>query len=121
MDHRVMTDEAADVDRLIAHIRAQIPEPWTPWPGGRREVEAALIDAVLSIQASYGRAATPTRAATGIPRSIERYAKANPGRLDNLKRLARADAHALATLLGNQQETGNARRRPPSSRPRPTW
>ena len=94
------------MDKLVAYIRAQIPLPWTPWPGGRREVEAALIDAVLSIQASYGRAATPDRAATGVHRSIERYAEANAAPLDDLERLAWATPDDLAKLLGNQQKTG---------------
>jgi 3-methyladenine DNA glycosylase/8-oxoguanine DNA glycosylase len=101
-----MPDDIEDTNRLVAYIKAEIPEPWTPWPGGRREVEAALIDAVLSIQASYGRAATTTHPATGVHRCIERYAAANPGPLDDLERLTRADPHELATLLGNQQTTG---------------
>lgn len=101
-----MTDEVADTKQLVEHIRAELSTPWTPWPGGRPEqAEAALIDAVLSIRASYGRAAEGNRAATGVHRSIERYRAEHAGPLDNLERLAQADPINLEALLGNQQKT----------------
>ncbi|NEK57044.1 hypothetical protein GCU56_04050 [Geodermatophilus sabuli] len=101
-----MTNGAEDTTRLAAYIESQIQKPWTPWPGGRTgQVEAALIDAVLSIRASYGRAAEINREATGVHRSIASYRAANPGPLDNLERLAQAEPATLAQLLGNQQKT----------------
>jgi hypothetical protein len=101
-----MTDED-DTARLVAYIEAEIPKPWTPWPGGRPgQAEAALIDAVLSIQATYGRTANGSRTATGVPRRIELYRAANPGALDDLERLAKEHPAALAELLDNQQMTG---------------
>ncbi|MGY2001687.1 hypothetical protein [Blastococcus sp. SYSU DS1024] len=68
-------------------------------------MEAALIDAVLSIRATYGRAADERRQASGIPRRITLYRAGNDGVLDDLERLAKADPVALATLLDNQQLT----------------
>ena len=52
-----MTDNAHDVARLLAHIRATIdPDPaeWERWPGGWvGDIEAALVDAVFSARAVY--------------------------------------------------------------------
>lgn len=101
-----MTNGALDTGKLVDHIKLTLPPTWTPWPGGRPgQVEAALIDSVLSIRAAYGRAADDGRAATGVHRSIDRYAAANAAPLDDLERLAAMDPAHLAELLGNQQKT----------------
>jgi hypothetical protein len=62
-----MTDDADDVARVLAHIRATIglhPVKWETWPGGwRGDIEAALVDAVSplgpSTSRSEVRASTP--------------------------------------------------------------
>lgn len=102
-----MTNEAEDITKLVAYIEAEIPKPWTAWPGGRPgEAEAALIDAVLSIRSSYGQAADERREATGVPRRVDLYRADNAGVLDDLERLAQADPQTLAKLLDNRQKTG---------------
>ena len=79
-----------------------MPKPFPEWPGGYPDqVEAALIDAVLSIGARYGRADTGVRAAVG------RYKDAVGDQAPNsLARLADFDAVKLAEVLHNHQMTG---------------
>jgi hypothetical protein len=57
----VMSED--NVTQLVRAISEQLPQPLTAWPGGYPgEVEAALIDAVLSIRARYGSEATACEA-----------------------------------------------------------
>ncbi|KUG53409.1 hypothetical protein AVL62_01005 [Serinicoccus chungangensis] len=88
-----------DVMTLQRAIDTELPRPWTEWPGGwPDEVEAALLDAVLSIRARYGREET------GVRGAVERYRQeVNGGRLDDLPRLASFDADRLAEVLRNEQ------------------
>ncbi len=89
-----------DVDLVVTHVGRTIPTPWPEWRGGwPGEIEAALIDAVLSIRARYGSDGTGVRAA------IRRWRDANPDRprLDDLGELARMDHDRLALLLDNRQ------------------
>ena len=92
----------ADVDKVVAYLEQTITD-WKDmfegWPGN---VELALIDAVLSIQAVYGN--DPTK---GIRGSIQRYKDAS-GRdsWDDLGVLAELDADELMATLGNRQKTG---------------
>lgn len=90
-----------DVTTLQRAIEIELPQPWTEWPGGwPDEVEAALLDAVLSIRARYGREDT------GVRGAIERYRQeVGGGRLNDLPRLARFDADRLAEVLRNEQRT----------------
>lgn len=46
----------SDVQQLLTIIETELPrDEWAVWPGGRASaIEAALIDAVFSIQANYG-------------------------------------------------------------------
>ncbi|WAH97522.1 hypothetical protein [Arthrobacter sp. MMS18-M83] len=103
-----MTDTAAQVfDRdlkgLLDGIDSRLPKPFPEWPGGYPDqVEAALIDAVLSIRARYGKADTGVRAA------VSRYKDAVGDQAPNsLPRLADFDAVKLAKVLHNHQMTGN--------------
>lgn len=90
-----------DVSRLQRAIETELPQPWTAWPGGwPDEVEAALLDAVLSIRARYGREDT------GVRGAVRRYRQeVGGGRLDDLPRLASFDAERLAKVLRNEQRT----------------
>ncbi|WP_298746339.1 hypothetical protein [uncultured Serinicoccus sp.] len=90
-----------DVTRLQRAVETELPRPWTEWPGGwPDEVEAALLDAVLSIRARYGREDT------GVRGAIERYRReVGGGPLDDLPRLAQFDAGRLAGVLQNEQRT----------------
>jgi hypothetical protein len=88
-----------DID-LVTKAAADVPDAVYPggWPG---QVEAALIDAVLSIQAKYGREDT------GVRRCIRRYRESHAGRvLDDLTVLADLDPARLADILNNHQSTG---------------
>ena len=90
-----------DLELLEAHVRDHLPPgSWTAWPGGHpHAIEAALIDAVLSIRASYG---SPT---TGVRGAIARYRTARGGELDDLFELGGHADEELATVLGNRQVT----------------
>ncbi|MFB9732371.1 hypothetical protein [Ornithinimicrobium kibberense] len=90
-----------DVATLQRAIETKLPQPWTEWPGGwPDEVEAALLDAVLSIRARYGSEDT------GVRRAIKRYRQGvGGGPLDDLPRLASFDANRLAEALRNDQRT----------------
>jgi hypothetical protein len=89
-----------DVKKLVDAVEA-LPAQWAEWPGGwPGEVEAALIDAVLSIRAKYGSETTGVRAA------IRRYRDAQDEEpLDSLRRLAAYDPQALQEILGVSQKT----------------
>lgn len=94
-----------DPARLVEHLGAMLPADWTSgppgWPG---EIEAALIDSVMGIRATYGSPTTGVRAAVARWREHE---QARP--LDDLARLADVDEGALAAVLANRQRlTGGA-------------
>jgi hypothetical protein len=88
-----------DVERIV---NAAALVPAADYPGGwPKEIEAALIDAVLSIRARYGKPDSGVRRAIGLYRGSE---KGRP--LDNLDRLAELKGKQLARLLQNEQKTG---------------
>lgn len=102
-----MTDTVArDFDRdlkgILAGTDSRLPKPFPEWPGGYPDqVEAALIDAVLSIRARYGKPDTGVRAA------VRRYKDSVGDQTPNsLSRLADFDAVKLAEVLHNHQVTG---------------
>ena len=102
-----MTDTAErdfdqDLKVLLAGIDSRLSKPFPDWPGGYPDqIEAALIDAVLSIRARYGKADTGVRAA------VSRYRDAVGDQTPNsLSRLADFDAVKLAEVLHNHQVTG---------------
>jgi hypothetical protein len=91
------------IDRadLVAVVAATRTVPSVPYPGGwRGEIEAALIDADLSIRARYGAAET------GVRGSIKRYRDHVGARLNDLERSAAYEPTTLATVLANQQASG---------------
>lgn len=95
-----MTDER--VKRLMTAITDTLPQPWASWPGGYPdEVEAALIDAVLSIRANYG-----STSSTGVRGAVRRYRDAvGGGSLNDLSRLAAFTPQSLGQVLRNEQKT----------------
>jgi hypothetical protein len=87
-----------DVRQLVDYVRATVPEPWPEWPGGYPgQIEAALLDAVLSIRARYGK---PT---TGVRARVERWRDIRGGEVDDLAEFAAYDPNQLAALLPNRQ------------------
>jgi len=93
-----------DEDRaaLSEHVRRELREPWPAIRDGYpNEVEAALLDAVLSIRGRYGTSPTTgVRGAVGRWREVRQVGAAG---LDDLSHLAGADAQSLAAVLGNRQ------------------
>src|SRR3954471_23007708 len=98
---------ADDVGKLVQHIRTSLPTEWAAWPGGwRGQIEAALVDAVLSIRAAYGSETTGVRAAVRRwqgPRGTEV--------VDDLAKLSAMEPGDLAVVLNNRQKlSGGARK-----------
>ncbi|KAD3515007.1 hypothetical protein GD627_11900 [Arthrobacter yangruifuii] len=96
----------SDISTLVEFIQAELPRDlWKPWPGGWPEqIEAALIDAVLSIAAQYG---TPEN---GVRGAVSRYRKAvGTDRPDDLARLAAYDPDELQTVLNDQKVSGRTK------------
>lgn len=93
-----------DLGKLIAYIDEKLPPSWPEWPGGwPDQIEAALLDAVLSIRARYGSENTGVRAA------VRRYKKfVGDDRPNSLSRLAGFDPTELGEVLRNRQVTGGA-------------
>jgi hypothetical protein len=90
----------SNVDLVVRHVEQTIAKPWPQWRGGwPGEIEAALIDAVLSIRARYGSETTGVRAA------VRRWREANPDRpsLDDLAALAATESDVLESVLDNRQ------------------
>jgi 3-methyladenine DNA glycosylase/8-oxoguanine DNA glycosylase len=90
----------SDVDLVVTHVEQTIAKPWPEWRGGwPGKIEAALIDAVLSIRARYGSETTGVRAA------VRRWSDANTDRpsLDDLGALAVTEPEVLASVLDNRQ------------------
>ncbi|MGA7688293.1 MAG: hypothetical protein WCA29_03585 [Jiangellales bacterium] len=96
MTRRTLSNE---VRALVTYVREQIDPDWSiHTPGWPDEIEAALIDAVMSIRATYGGPDT------GVRRAVQRWREHTGGtRLDDLPRLAATDPLDLATNLGNRQ------------------
>lgn len=87
-------------------IRKELPrENWKPWPGGYPgEIEAALIDAVLSIRASYG---SPEN---GVRGAVNRYRSHIGGdHTDDLTRLSGMDHELMSRVLNNQVTSGRTK------------
>jgi hypothetical protein len=89
----------SETSRFTQAARAALPHapagPPQGWPG---ELEAALLDAVLSVRAAYGRPDTGVRAAVNRYRT---HAGADP--LDDIDRLACIAPSTLADVLANHQ------------------
>lgn len=95
-----------DVEQLVDFINAELPrETWTPWPGGwPNQIEASLIDAVLSIGARYGSDTNGVRGAVGRYRSA-----VGSERPDDLARLANQDPEVLQGILNDQRISGRTK------------
>lgn len=88
-----------DGTRLVRRLRPRVPTDWTDaptgWPG---EIEAGLLDAVLSIRATYGR---PT---TGVRAAVQRWREQRGGvHLDDLRVFEAVDADSMADVVHNRQ------------------
>lgn len=83
-----------DVDRLLASIDSRVGQAIPEWPGGwPGQIEAALLDAVFSIQARYGG---PT---TGVRAVVTRWRDHRGGPIDDLSKLAAADPEDVAGIV----------------------
>ena len=69
-----------DLDHVLEHTRLLLSNGWEPWPGGYpNAIELALLDAVFSIRAHYGRAAGPGHPTpTGVPAVVGEWRKHSP-------------------------------------------
>lgn len=82
--------EQADV--LEGYVREVIGDSPAEWPGGwPGEIEAALIDAVFSIRASYGN----REKKTGVYGAVTRWREHRGGTADDLSVLASTDPEVL--------------------------
>lgn len=97
-----MTDD--EVQTLVAVVRKELPDDWAAWPGGwPDQIEAALIDAVLSIRAQYGQEHNGVRGAVRQWRDHR-----GTQRPDDLTVLAATDPVVLAGIVGKQKLSGGA-------------
>lgn len=109
--HRDLNGEGTmlekELDDLLAQINGEMPrEEWKPWLGGRKDkIEAALIDAVLSIQANYGSEHNGVRGA--VKRYTERSADGTD--LNDLSRLVEIGEDELRDLLNDQMISGRSK------------
>ncbi len=94
-----------DVRSLRAYVARELGDELVEWPGGRPgEVEVALVDAVMSIRARYGR---PGPAPTGVHRAVAAYRRLRgDAPLDDLRALAAVSAAELARAVGGQRTGG---------------
>lgn len=101
VEHR-SPDYDSDTSRLVAHIVAELGDDWHSWPewpgGWPDEIEAALIDAVYSVRASYGGRQTGVRA---VVQRWRTYRAPHP--LNDLAALAATDHDTAADVLANAQ------------------
>lgn len=89
---------SSDVARLTGSVRQHITH-WPTWPGGYPdEIDAALVDAVFSIRATYS--------ATKGPRGAVCRWRAYRADRDDLALLAATPVGDLLTVFGNRQRTG---------------
>lgn len=84
--------------RFVRAARATLGPPLTRPHGWPRQIEAGLLDAVLSIRATYGRAGTGVRA------SVERWRTYRDGAvMDDLAALRTVSPDTLAEVVGCRQ------------------
>jgi len=96
-----MSPAQSDVYLVLAAIDKRLPAEWPRrggWPG---QIEAALLDAVLSIRSRYGKKPT-----TGVRGAVGRYREHRGAPLDDLTVLAAIEPAELQTVLRNRQKTG---------------
>jgi len=92
-------NDPSDVARLVSEMKRALPDDLKEWPGGwPGKIEAALMDAVLSIRASYGQGHNGVRGAIAGWRTKRRGES-----LDDLEAIAHIDGESLAEIIGNHQ------------------
>lgn len=104
-DGRMKTrDTTADGAKIVESVLKHLGpiEGWVPWPGGYpNRPDLALVDAVMSIRARYGKA-YPDGRITGVVGAVARYrdhaGQAGP---DWIGHLACQDALALESVVGH--------------------
>ena len=98
-----MTTTATEVDAIVDAVSRRLPPQWAQWGGGwPDQIEAALIDAVLSIRNRYGKKPT-----SGVRGAVQRYREDRDGvTVDDLDALAGYDTAQLQVILRNRQKTG---------------
>lgn len=90
------------VSKIVEAIRTLLPAEWAEWPGGwPGQVEAALLDAVLSIRARYGQPHNGVRGAVGRWKTVT-----GRDRLDDLAVLASWASSELVEVIGHQTVPG---------------
>ena len=87
------------------------PEPWAPWPGGwPDQIELAVLDAVFSIRARYGKRKEEGKAATGVHRVLDNWrthrATSDPDDLNALARFADVPGELVGILRSNSKTAG---------------
>jgi hypothetical protein len=99
-ERRPASGDGRDLAAMITAIRSPLPSTWAEWPGGwPNEVEGALLDAVLSIRATYGQETNGVRGAVHRWRETRQVKK-----VDDLHVLATYEWDALADAICNQQK-----------------
>jgi hypothetical protein len=99
-----------DLDGAAKRLARNLPpKPWMPWPGGwPDQIELAVLDAVFSIRARYGKPAGDGKDATGVRRVLDNWRCHREGAdLDDLQVLAafKDRPKHLAKILVNDSET----------------
>lgn len=95
-----MSDDAK-VDALVSHIRSTVGESPKNWPGGWTEdIEAALLDAIFSTRARYGKRDEGRE--TGVFGAVTRWRKHRGGKADDLEVLANTVVEDLADVAKNR-------------------
>lgn len=87
-----------DVEVLRKHVLATIGGSPDIWPGGYPDqIEAALLDAVFSVQARYGN----REKKTGVYGAVWRWHEHRGNKANDLEVLARTDPAELRTIVAN--------------------
>ena len=87
------------VNAIVAEARSLDPKHFSSWRGGwSSDIELALLDAVLSIQAQY-----ETKNGKGVLPKVKTYRTHRGGRADDLHELAGMDEAELLTIVGYQR------------------
>lgn len=95
-----------DARLVMEYLWAEGPRRWAEWSGGwPEEIEVGLIDAVLSIRATYGGSSTGVRAAVTRYREWSAGQGRAPDALDDLQHLASLTPDVLVEVLRNRQRT----------------
>lgn len=96
----------ADLDLLVTAIEQKLAEGWVKWPGGYPgEIELALIDAVFSIQAQYGKAATETTPSSGVIAVVDRWRKHRGQAANDLTAITGVDEAEFLAICDNRTQT----------------